>query len=706
MKRIAVLLCVLSVFSPLFAKTYSEYLADAKKYESQKKWVYALDAYYDAMGTDGSPESKQEAYEGYKKLTDAIEAGNPGVGKFNDFTLHDEWKKLLMESEVFFSSFNPNKLTVHELKRGDLDYKTKTATYTARIDFELSDRYLKILPIIADGFETARKDDWTDLPKEWPFTSVSYKNDFNCNIDGAKVIAHLMIRKGVMNGKQEVNMNPFVWFDFSRYENWHYMYQYPQEIPYYYEFNIVDENGNELAKTTRLNRNISNESGERFVSKDDPFSKTIVFTDITPNIMDLIDQGKAFVNPIASYLEYGAFSQEIKSVSYKMGGVPDEGYVLLGGGSAYGYADPVIKRVSQAKLPKEKSVIICWNNKEDKVAKNVAEAMVVSEKKRVVNILLKELGHIARGEYEYGIYKFGEERYFENKKSFDLFKDKKIYYESFKESYSDKELMELAVELESMFPGERKAWLRSLIEWLPKGWDKEPAEYYDQKLQFIEDVCKKLKSISTGLYFGLYDGKFYFFNEEKFKEFSNMSFYIQGKNYSITEILGFAQSYIHFYSPEAREWINNFIKNLPEGWNGVPKDYSDSIKMKDFKNSVASYLLEKKTERRRKITREYKIEYRDDIMSFIPNLAISMGIKNINFGYNALPYVLANILSESQGLDSVYYLHDRPSGNHYYYYGNNLMLIMPELYGEDTSKNGWRYVLNTKGGYFTRTVTE
>ena len=59
-KLLFVLLAMLCVL-PLFAKSYSEYLAEAKKYESQKKWCYALDSYYDAMGTDELPENKLEA---------------------------------------------------------------------------------------------------------------------------------------------------------------------------------------------------------------------------------------------------------------------------------------------------------------------------------------------------------------------------------------------------------------------------------------------------------------------------------------------------------------------------------------------------------------------------------------------------------------------------------------------------------------------
>lgn len=133
---------LIGVFCSSLALTqsYSEYLEKAKKYESQKKWCYALGAYYDAMGTDELPENKYEAWEGYHNLCQAIESGNPGLGKFNLFTIHDEWKKLLIDAEKYGSSFSKYELTVGELVQGDLDYTTKTASYSAKIIYKISDR--------------------------------------------------------------------------------------------------------------------------------------------------------------------------------------------------------------------------------------------------------------------------------------------------------------------------------------------------------------------------------------------------------------------------------------------------------------------------------------------------------------------------------------------------------------------------------------
>ena len=142
MKKIVqlIFICICSV-STIFAQSYSEYLVKAKKYESQKRWCYALGAYYDAMGTDELLENKQEAITGFNTIKNEIKNGNPGIGKFNQFTIHDEWKNLLIDAEKYGSSNNMYEITIGELTQGDLDYSTKTATYNAEISYQKGSRY-------------------------------------------------------------------------------------------------------------------------------------------------------------------------------------------------------------------------------------------------------------------------------------------------------------------------------------------------------------------------------------------------------------------------------------------------------------------------------------------------------------------------------------------------------------------------------------
>ena len=325
MKKLLIAVLAMLCVLPLFAKNYSEYLAEAKKYESQKKWCYALDSYYDAMGTDELPENKMDAYESYSKLKNAIISGNPGFGNFNEFTIHDEWKNLLIDAEKYGSSISIYDITIGELERGALDYKTRTATYNAKIDYRLGDRYNHTISIIEQGYKSAYKNDWTDLPKEWPLYSVSSKYDNVYNIDGALVYTRDV---KVYNLEIPVYINAFYELELASKNLW----DHETAGLYDYKFNIVDENGKELVK------------GKRWPLGD---GDKISFSDITPELMDIIDSGKAFVNPVACYLQYGKYNS-----------ADDKG------GRTF------MKNLPEVQLSMEQIVFICWNNTTDRIAKN------------------------------------------------------------------------------------------------------------------------------------------------------------------------------------------------------------------------------------------------------------------------------------------------------------------------------------------------
>ena len=212
-------------------QTYEEWLAKAKEYESQKRWCSALGAYYDAMGIDIPPENKTEAYNGFVALESAILKGNPGFGTFNEFTLHDEWKNLLADADEYTKEIFPYEITIGELVRGDLDYTTQTASYSAILSYRLSNRYNNIIEILGSGYKRAYKSDWTDLPQNWPKRVGAYK----CT------------------------------------------------------FNISDENGKELVAPVTW-----------FIGSNNK----ITFTGIKPEVMDLIDNNKAFVKPVTIICDY------------------------------------------------------------------------------------------------------------------------------------------------------------------------------------------------------------------------------------------------------------------------------------------------------------------------------------------------------------------------------------------------------------------
>ena len=276
MRKITIFSLLILLAGSVFGQSYNDYLTKAKNFEAKKLWCQALGAYYDALGTDEEPSKKKEALQGYSELSDLIKSGNPGKGKFNPFAMHDEWKNLLIDAEKYGSSFPIYTLQIGDLVQGELDYQTRTATYSAKIDYKHSDRYLKTIGLINTGYEKAFKQDWSkDLPypDEWPLKSVSSNKDAKYNINGTYIF---------QDGKYFYNAFAYV------YRGW------TSQRLYDYKFNIVDETGRELVK------------GKRFLLGN---SDIIVFPGIKPEIMDAIDNGKAFLNPVAVYLEYGKYNR-------------------------------------------------------------------------------------------------------------------------------------------------------------------------------------------------------------------------------------------------------------------------------------------------------------------------------------------------------------------------------------------------------------
>ena len=257
---------------------YKTHLSKAKEYESKKRYAYALGAYYDAMGVDFAPDEKQEAINGYSTLVKSILSGNPGLGSYNEFTIHDEWKNLLIDAEKFGCSFNPFEVTVGNLEKGDLDYTTKTASYSASVSYKVGNRYKYTIGIIENGYKKAYKEDWKDLPKEWPTYSVSYKGNDVYNVEGVCIFA---VKKDKFSN---AHYNAFAVNELSHAEIvlGRYMWNFFNTLMDC-KFNIVDENGKELVKPVRCLLG---------------YEKTVTFKGITPDVMDLIENGKVSINPI------------------------------------------------------------------------------------------------------------------------------------------------------------------------------------------------------------------------------------------------------------------------------------------------------------------------------------------------------------------------------------------------------------------------
>lgn len=206
------------------------------------------------------------------------------------------------------------------------------------------------------------------------------------------------------------------------------------------------------------------------------------------------------------------------------------------------------------------------------------------------------------------------------------------------------------------------------------------------------------------MYYSNFNGKNYFNNTNAFNSFLQFS-----KNLIDTVLTN-----ENIFSDADRTWLTNFISNLPDGWNTKPIIFYNEVLAKqneekankvlaELKGPIASNLLKQQKETKKGKKTEYKIPYEAKIFSFAANNVVSKKAEATE------PYLIANILSEVQCLEPVYSCDgqtlslnldktDVENGNVYLRCNDNGAI------NEDKTKNGWHYVLDKKGGYFTRTV--
>ena len=245
----------------------------------------------------------------YDELKSLIEAGKPGKGEFNEFALYDEWKNLLMNAEKFGTEYGRYTFTISQLKKGELDYKTKTATYTCEIKKQVSDVYESIISVIKAGYKEAYKSDWKDLPspKNWPLFSVS---GIFSNKDFVNGVAVYRQDKDICNsfacdfaGKNSTFKSNY---GVSGYIN-DYATLYDLKV------NVIDEDGKELIKPMRVLIEGIEEATtvDGYIMGRLDAETTLTYTGVPQPIMEKIDSGKAHVNILNMYLQYGTYSAEV-----------------------------------------------------------------------------------------------------------------------------------------------------------------------------------------------------------------------------------------------------------------------------------------------------------------------------------------------------------------------------------------------------------
>lgn len=162
---------------------YNELLAKGKDYEAKKQWVYAMGTYWDAILE--YPQGAKDANDGFNRIRagfaeynesvrEFIGTGNPGPGEYDIFSCYDGWINVCKEFEVYWNEHSDEIFYVRkiEYEKGEADMKSRTMTYDFKGKIDFTQKFSTIWHCIGDSFRTAYRDDWNDIPAQWPAVSM------------------------------------------------------------------------------------------------------------------------------------------------------------------------------------------------------------------------------------------------------------------------------------------------------------------------------------------------------------------------------------------------------------------------------------------------------------------------------------------------------------------------------------------------------
>ena len=162
---------------------YNELLAKGKDYEAKKQWVYAMGTYWDAILE--YPQGAKEANDGFNRIRagfaeynksggNFIGTGNPGPGEYDIFSRYDGWINVCREFEVYWNEHSDEIYYVPEVKyeKSEADMKSRTMTYDFKGEIDFTPKFSTIWHCIGDSFRKAYKDNWNDIPAQWPAVSM------------------------------------------------------------------------------------------------------------------------------------------------------------------------------------------------------------------------------------------------------------------------------------------------------------------------------------------------------------------------------------------------------------------------------------------------------------------------------------------------------------------------------------------------------
>lgn len=312
MKKLITVLFMLLTFSSLYSKTFEEIFETGKKFEEEKKYVYALAYYYDAKSFVDEDTNEFFIFdEKYKELKDMIEQGNPGFELYDTFGLYDKWIELLQEFEQYWTEYCPMTITIYKAERNSIDIENRTGTYSIKVYAQTSDKYDDIKEILCKGLEIAMdKNKWTNenLKYFWPDYSVyNIVNKDSDNYIPNKIPLIFTPYDAKIQGSYRSFKPNFKIFAptavLHYYEKNGNMYSTDDStciIPYQFKLKLVDLEGNTISES-RYNM---------FTGGSFSLFQAIYDFTLTESQMKLIDNGNYKIIPTNLYIIYGKISNE------------------------------------------------------------------------------------------------------------------------------------------------------------------------------------------------------------------------------------------------------------------------------------------------------------------------------------------------------------------------------------------------------------
>ena len=117
MKKLIFLCMMISCSSVMFAQKYAQYISEARKYEDQKRWCYAMGAYFDAVEAYPAAATKETRRE---KIASSLNSYLTNVPPSRLLTLlqqalaYEKEKGLLVEGERLDIFHNTIETTILE----------------------------------------------------------------------------------------------------------------------------------------------------------------------------------------------------------------------------------------------------------------------------------------------------------------------------------------------------------------------------------------------------------------------------------------------------------------------------------------------------------------------------------------------------------------------------------------------------------------